>query len=120
MAKRFSLIDPAIASRSKQPKEIVSTDWELCALCQKDTGEALQCPERNTRQTIGCGHKSLATILSEFCKLRCLALDIDLERLDNGSGIEATFETNLAAWHKTCLRKFSNMKLDRSMKKRRL
>ena len=77
-------------------------------MCQKYTGEALQCPERNTRQTVGCGnYKSLATNLSEFRILGCLPLDIDLERLDNGSGIEATFETNLAAWHKTC---FSNMK----------
>ena len=118
MTKRFLLIDPEIAYISKQPKEIVSTDWELCALCQKDTGEALQFPERNTRQTFGCGYKSLATNLSEFRKLGCLPLDIDLERRDNGSGIEATFETNLAAWHKTCLQKFSNMKLDRAMKKR--
>ena len=86
-------------------------------MCQKDTGEALQCPERNIRQTVGCGYKSLATNLSEFRKLGCLPLDIDLEKLDNGSDTEATFETNLAAWHKTCLQKFSNIKLDRAMKK---
>ena len=119
MDKRFSLIDPVMASRSKQPKEIVSIDSGLCTLCQKDTGEVLQCPERNTRQTVGCGYKSLATNLSEFRKLGCLPLDIDLARLDNGCGIEATFESNLAAWHNfvTCLEKFSNMKLDRAMKK---
>ena len=64
-----------------------------------------------------CRMWSLATNLSEFRKLGCLPLDIDLEKLDNGSGIEATFETNLAAWHKTCLQKFSNMKLDRAMQK---
>ena len=89
-------------------------------MCQKDTGEALQCPERSKIQTVGCGYTSLATNLSEFRKLGCLPLDIDLERLDNGSGIEATFETNLAARHKTmsCLQRFSNMKLDRAMKKK--
>ena len=112
------MIDPAIANISKRPKEIVFTDWELCALCQKDNGEALQYPERNARQTVGCGYKSFATNLIEFRKLGCLPLDIDLERLDNGSGIEATFETNLAAWHKPCLEKLSNMKLYRAMKKR--
>ena len=44
-------------------------------------------------------------------------MEIDLERLDDGSGIEAKLETNLAVWHKTCLLNFSYMKLERVLKK---
>ena len=107
MVKRFMLIDSANSSSSKYPKAIESnkTNWQLCVLCQKDTGDVLQCPGRKTNPTIVSAYKSLATNLNEFRRIGCRPIDLD--RLDNWSGIEATFETNLAGWHKTCLLKFS-------------
>ena len=42
-------------------------------------------------------------------------MDVDLERLDNGSGIQTTLESNSAVWHKSCLLRFSNMKLQRAL-----
>ena len=102
MAKFFMLIDPARVSKSKQSKVIVSTNWEVCALCQKDTGNALQCPGIKIKPVVGSGYQALAINLNECQKFRYLPMEIDLERLDNGSGIEATLETNLAVWHKTC------------------
>lgn len=119
MTKRFMLVDPAHLSRSKQTKTITSTTkWELCALCQKDNGNFLQFPRRNTKPNVRNGYSSLATNLNEFQNQGCLPMDIDLKRLDDGSGIEETFKTNLAKWHITCSLKFSDLKLARELRKK--
>ena len=39
---------------------------------------------------IGSGYKSLAEHLIQFQMHGCMRLDIDIKRLDNGDGIEAT------------------------------
>jgi hypothetical protein len=116
MAKRFMLVDPSQPSTSKHHKTVVSTNWELCVLCQKDTGDALQCPGKNTKGTAGSGYESFTSNLHAFQELGCMPMEVDLQRLDNGSGILATLVANSAAWHKTCLLKFSRMKLERAMK----
>ena len=48
MTKRHILVDPNKPSASKQSKQAASTNWELCVLCQTETGESLQCPLRST------------------------------------------------------------------------
>ena len=82
MAKRFMLIDPAHLSMSKQPKTITSTtNWELCVLCQKNNGNPLPSPGRNTNPNVRSGYNSLAAKLNEFENEECLPMDIDLKRL---------------------------------------
>ncbi len=45
---------------------------------------------------------SLARDLLELQELRQIPAELDLDRLDDGNGIEATLMTNRAQWHKTC------------------
>ena len=42
-----------------------------------------------------------------------MPVDIDIKRLDDGDGIEATMMRHHACWHKACRVKFSQTKLER-------
>ena len=53
----------------------------------------------------------------QFQFLRHAPMGTDINRLDNGDGIEATLMRHQAFWHKTCLLKFNQTKLDRLHKK---
>ena len=59
MAKHHILIDPAKPSTFKQSRPPPITNWELCILCQAETGETLQCPLRSTMKPSGVGYASL-------------------------------------------------------------
>ena len=113
MAKSFALID-ASKVISKRPCII---NWNLCVLCQLDTNAALQCPARSTRPTSGSSSKSLGEHLIQFQSLGCVPMDIDINRLNDGDGIEATLMRYQAYWHKTCRLNFNPTKLDRLNKK---
>ena len=113
MAKSFTLID-ASKVISKRP---CITNWNLCVLCQLDINAALECPTRSTRPTSGSGYKSLAEHLMQFQSLGRVPMDIDINRLDDGDGIETTLMRHQACWHKTCQLNFNQTKLDRLNKK---
>ena len=112
MAKCHSLVDNSTSIPSKKPCLI---DWKLCGFCQKDTG--LECPARFFKAPIGSGYKSLAEHLVQFQMHDCIPLDIDIKRLDDGDGIEATMMRHSACWHIACEVKFSQTKLERLEKK---
>ena len=86
MAKRHVLVD---APSFKRHKVARITNWELCALCQEDTGVALQRPANSLRAPIGNGYVSLAGHLTKFYELGHMPMNIDVARLDDGDGIEA-------------------------------
>ena len=44
MAKRHNLLDTPLSDHLKATKP---ANWDLCVLCQDDTGAALQCPVNN-------------------------------------------------------------------------
>ena len=46
-----------------------------------------------------------------------MPIDVDIEQLDDGDGIEATLMRHLAGLHKTCSLKFNQTKLERLQKK---
>lgn len=118
MAKRHMLVD-ATTSAPKRPNSTGITNWELCVLCQEETGTALQCPyaAKDNKAPIGSGYKSLAGHLTNFNKLGQMPMNIDIERLDDGDGIEATLMRHRAGWHKKCRLKFNQTKLERLQKK---
>lgn len=116
MAKRHLLVD-ASTTLAKQPKQAKATNWELCALCQEDTGDVLQCPVNSTKAPIGSGYKSLAEHLVKFQELGQMPIEVDMNRLDEGNGIEATLKAHSASWHKSCRLKFNQTKLERLQKK---
>ena len=99
------------------PRDLASPTGISCVLCQLDTNAALECPARSTRPTFGSGYKSLAEHLIQFQSLGCVPMDIDINRLDDGDGIEATLMRHQACWHKACRLNFNQTKLDRLNKK---
>ena len=113
MSKRHFLDDSYQPCSSKQRKLSPNTNWEICALCQT----SLQCPAKSSKPPIGKGYVSLVENLIEFQSLGCMPLDLSLERLDNGHGLEATLKVNSAKWHKTCRLKFNATTLKRMKQK---
>ncbi|KAG0724212.1 hypothetical protein GWK47_041115 [Chionoecetes opilio] len=112
MAKRHILIDPAQPSTSKQSRPPPRTNWELCILCQAETDEPLQCPLRSTMKPSGSGYASLTEDLLQFKGLRHMPMELNVSRLDDGDGVEATLRTHSAQWHKKCRLKFNKKMFD--------
>ena len=108
------LIDPQQPGPSK-----VKTDWNKCCICQKVTNEVLQCPTRAKRHDIkvGQGYSTLSSNIMRFSELGELPVFLELERLDEGSGIETTLINNKAVWHKLCYNNFNTTKLQRAEKR---
>lgn len=116
MAKRHVLVGTTTLKPKKaRLADSTSIDWELCVLCQEETGAAMQYPTKSTREPVGNGYKSLAYHLVEFAKLGNMPLDISM--LNDGDGIEATLTRHHAGWHKSCRLKFNQTKLERLQRK---
>jgi hypothetical protein len=117
MAKLFKVLDPQQPSTSgTHPQH--TTDWNQCVLCQTDTSETLCCPAASKRPTGGSGYKTLANHLLSFSEIGCLPKSIDLSRLDDGEGMQATFEHHGAKWHNSCRLKFNQTELLRAEKRK--
>ncbi len=112
MSKRHILMDPTQPSTSKRSKPPSSTNWDICILCQVTTGEPLQCPLRSTKQSAGSGYASLTEDLLRFQTLHRMPMDINFERLDDGTGIESTLRAHRAEWHKKCRLQFNKKAFD--------
>ena len=92
----------------------MKTDWAQCVICQENTEETLQCPAESQRTDVGAGYKTLADNIVRFRQLECMPLAINLERLDEGNGIEETFLSQRGRWHNV---KFNSTKLRRAEKR---
>ena len=100
------------------PENSVSkTNWQFCAICQKATSEALQCPADSKRSDVAAGYKTLAVNIEKFAKLGCMPIELCVSRLDDGNGIEKTFFANKARWHRSCYALFNSTKLKRAEKR---
>lgn len=92
-------------------------DWKKCVLCQSSKNESLQCPAKSKRTDVGSGYKSLATNLQIFHELNPNIIDVNLDILDEGNGVEECLRRNNACWHKSCALKYNNTKLKRAKKR---
>lgn len=92
MTKRHVLIEPPTP---KQHKVSRTTNWELCCLCQEDTGAPLQCPVNSLRASTVSGYVSLASHLSKFAELGHVPTNIDTARLNDGDGMEVDDKSEL-------------------------
>ena len=88
------------------------------ALSEKER-ESLQCPANSKRTDLGAGYKSLAENLLLFNELEMVPFAINLEQLNDGSGVENTLLKNKASWHKSCKDKVNSTKLKRAQKRRK-
>ena len=80
-------------------------------------GLKYSCPSQSTWNGRPSGYSSLAENLPKFSELGELPPTIQLERLDEGHGIEATMIANHAKYHHTCRLKYSHTKLKRAEKR---
>ena len=54
----------------------------------------------------GVGYASLTEDLVQFKGLRHMPMELNVNRLDGGDGIEATLRRHSAQWHKKCRLKY--------------
>ena len=118
MSKDFRLVEPKLPQATKTQR-IENTAWEICIVCKDNTSEVLQCPAESSRSDAGVGYVRFEENFMRFKELGVLPVKIEVERLDNGSGISNNLLKNKAKWHKSCNLKFNSTKLERAEKKRR-
>ena len=109
---------------SQQPgpsnEALMKTDWNKCLLCQEVTSEFLWCPAQSKCLDVGAGkgYSTLSLNITRFSELNELPMPIDLRRLDEGNGVEATLRKNKAKWYKFCHSKFNITKLKHAEKRK--
>ena len=88
----------------------MKTDWNRCLLCQEVTSEFLWCPTQSKCLDVGAGkgYSTLSLNITRFSELNELPMPIDLRRLNEGNGVEATLRKNKAKWYKFCHSKFNH------------
>ena len=115
MSKAFKLLDRELPAPSTSSRYLVVTNWKLCVICQEEKDKQLTCPSKSKRKDVGSGYSSLAEKLIEFNALG--QLPFNLERLDDGEGIEITMVTNNAQYHQSCRLRYNNTMLKRAEKR---
>ena len=78
------------------------TNWSKCCLCQGDTIESLISSAE--------GYQMLAKHIPLCNEVNALPILMDIRRLDDGTGIDATVTGNNAKYHNSCRIKFNNTK----------
>ena len=74
-------------------------------------------PSKSTRKDSGSGYSSFAANLCRFSELGQLPGTLQLERLNEGCGIEGAMVANNALYHQACKLKYNNTKLQRAEKR---
>lgn len=118
MAKIYKVVDPLRYPQASA--QVVVTDWSKCFLCQEDSTEVLQCPAESRRGTQGAGYSTIADLLMGFSAIGCLPKTLNLSRLDDGEGVEATLKKHKARWHDSCRLRYNKTQLRRAEKRKRL
>ena len=85
---------------------LVSMDWDLCLLRQKESSEPLVIPT-------SAGYSSLVNNLNDFVPKGALPPSINVQRMDDGSGMLCIFQMMNAKYHKKCRNKYDTQKLER-------
>ena len=97
MSKRHVVIHASTSA----PTQACTINWAICVLYQQVT--------QSRKAPIGSGYTSLSLLqlLLQFKAHGHMPMDVDLERLDEGDGLEATMRRHHAIWLKTCHLKFN-------------
>ena len=115
MAKRCLFLESTTLNRKDPKKDEI--DWSKCILCNDNerTGDdKLTIPDDKVSNS---GYTTLAKTLEELVELGELPPKIDLNNINDGSGIEQTLKKNRAGFHKFC--KLDHTKILKRAKKRK-
>ena len=94
-----------------------STNWKPYCLCQKSRKEKLVTPFKVTRtDQNGSGYQKLSQNLRKFNRLGTKTEELD--RLDDGHGLEETLKANEAVYHRSCYLKYNDNKVKRAVKRK--
>ena len=116
MSSRVRLVSPQLTPPATA---VLETDWTKCVLCQHDKNDKLLCPANSKKQgSIGAGYISLAENVTAFCDAGCLTTTLDISRINDGDGVEATLQRHAAKFHNTCKLEYSNTRLQRAIKRK--
>jgi len=118
MWKSFKIVPSASTAGASKAAEKPDFNWDICVLCQSQKQESTVVPGRGKGFAKGMGYGTLARELSDARDADFNPLKIDLDRLDDGPGIEQTLRAHHACWHKLCKNEYSQQKLDRWRKRR--
>ena len=113
----YEVVDPLQPSTSGTSTPF-QTYWAKCVLCQKDIPGELRCPADAKRSIKGVCYKTLADNIFGFSKIDYLPQTIDVTRLDDGDGMQATFQSNSTKWHDSCRLEFNSTQLVRAEKRK--
>ena len=105
MVKHLLLFNNLMPYKSSASK-IETTNWLLCVLCQEVTKKKLSRP--NGRQ-IQSGYVILAKMLQQLNDMGVMPLNIHIDRINDGSGIQQTLEKNNAGYHRLCKLKITTV-----------
>ncbi|CAG2195184.1 unnamed protein product [Mytilus edulis] len=94
-----------------------NVDWFKCIFCQTDSLDTLQCPASARQNDTSAGYKTLSENLEQFNEINSLPSWLDLNKLNDGSGIQNTLIKSNAKWHKKCRLKFNTTELKRAQKR---
>ena len=118
MKKRRLLLNPIKTDPSGSLTEPVQTDWDLCCLCQvKTKANKVARPDERNHGVYKSGYDSLEENILKFHKLNALPFKLDINRINDGSGISQTLKSNNAFWHTNCNLAFCDYKLERAQKR---
>ena len=78
-------------------------NWELCILCQKQTGMKLQCPKFGKRGDSGVGYKTFVSNFAAFVAANAVPEWVRFTLPENVDVVE-TLTHNNAKWGKTSIR----------------
>ena len=109
MSKTFKLANSEFTAPSTHAQHETVTHWNLCLICQEQKEEKLTCPSKSKGKDLGTGYSSLAENFIRFNELG--QLPIQLERLDEGNGIEMAMIANNAKYHQSCKFQYNNTNL---------
>ena len=108
-----------MAKRRKSDDISISSllNWDLCLYCQSQTNENLRCPgslvrEKHDPKVV---YEKIAKNIREFKKIDALPIDLYLDEGNDNLG--KLFIENSAKFHKSCTNMFSDMKLERALKR---
>lgn len=91
-----------------------STNWNLCFICQDDIRNLKVVDPRN--KISSDINEVYEKLVENICKLSSdnnLPETLNLERINDGSGILTTFKENNPIWHTSCFRPFESYRFKR-------
>src|SRR6218665_1164611 len=114
MDKQCTIIGCSTIDRLKH-----AIDWSLCVICQKTSHkQALVCPVESKLRKTGDGYLTLESDLLGFESVNSLPSTVNLNLLNDGSGIGNTLRENRGRWHRSCRDALNSTKLERARKRK--